>query len=57
MQGKFLVSLTDIPLCLQTVRVCAACHECFELDERACPACGSEEPLATGRVLSVTTLN
>lgn len=57
MQSRFLISLTDIPLCLQTVRVCSVCHECFNLDARACPACGNQEPLATGRVLSVTTLN
>jgi rRNA maturation endonuclease Nob1 len=57
MQGKFMISLTEIPLVLQTVRMCITCHECFELDERVCPACGSEAPVATGRVMSVTTLN
>jgi hypothetical protein len=55
-------SLSRVPSSLQSLAVCIACEECYELGRVTCPSCGSDEyvpllNLLEGRILNLTGCN
>ena len=62
MLSTLVRSLSRVPIRLQSLAVCVACEECYELGEATCPSCGSAEHvpllhLIEGRILNLTGRN